>query len=361
MPDFGIMETLAAIGSTIAEGATAIGSTVATGAEALGSTLGLTGAGTAAGTAAGTGAAAGGTALATAAPTSILPAAGIGSGAGLGAAGAGAAAGTAGLAGGLDAALTGGEAVGGALGLGGDLAAGAGGAGALDTALSGGALGASSGASALGATAPGAGAVTAAPSIGATAMGAEGIAAPSTVSSTIDAFLADPSLGTFGKALLTNAPEITSLAGLGQAAATGLGGKTAEQKRLESLAQGLAGQASTDLSGQLSPAMQGGIHSAAESAKAAMRTHFASMGLSGSSSEAQALANIDQTAAFQGAQLAQQIMNRGVQESGMASELYQALMKNAMEQEQDLMTSLGRFSTALAGGNPYATQPQPRA
>ena len=66
--------------------------------------------------------------------------------------------------------------------------------------------------------------------------------------------------------------------------------------------------------------------------------------------EAQALANVDQTVAAQGFQMADQLYQQGVQESGMASNLYQQIMQVNAQSDAALSSSIGNFSAALAGG-----------
>lgn len=336
MPDFGIGEALAVIGSLFAEGAGAVGS-------ALGGTA-------AAGAGAGT-AGSLGTLAATGAGAGVTSGLGAGTLATLGAAGAGA---------GVDAAFSGGDlALGGALGegahsLGGDLAGE--GLTTLDSAFSGstapfGTLGNEGLASGVNAgaapgigtsTSPGVGAVAPAPDLGGASLDE---------ASSIDKLFADPSFSNITGALSAN----KDLIGLGGLAYNATQSALAPgETDLRAQADSLSMQSNQLRSGSLPPGIQSGIDSAAARAKATMRSMFASKGMSDSSSEAATLASIDQRAAQQGAEMAMKLIDTGISEAGMANQLYVALMKQAMERDNALGTSIGRFATALAGGNPYA-------
>jgi hypothetical protein len=274
--------------------------------------------------------------VATGAPTSILPAAGVGSG--------------------------------------------------IDAAMAAGTAGGTGGAAALAAPAAAAGTPSA---TGAFDAGFGSIGAAGGPSSGIDAAFATPAadLGSVGDAALGSGTALAG-GGAGSAAATagdlagtaadtakegfglkdlalplaaagltmagGQGGELPGEAALREQAKSLQAQSTQLRSGQLSPAIQSGLRSASEAAKASMRSMFASKGMSGSSSEVAALADIDQTATFQGAQLAQRMIETGINEAQLSTRLYAALMQQALERDQQLGSAIGSFATALAGGNPFA-------
>lgn len=168
--------------------------------------------------------------------------------------------------------------------------------------------------------------------------------------SNIGQFLQAPDLNTGFNALLAN----KDLLSLGAAALPLLSGPSAMpgEEQLQNLASQMS-SSSTALqgylrSGTLPPGVQAGLNSARESAKAAMRSMFASRGMSGSSSEIASLANIDQTTAAQGAEIAMKLLDKGIQQSQLSSLLYQTILKNAMEQDKEMGAAVGRFSAALA-------------
>lgn len=121
--------------------------------------------------------------------------------------------------------------------------------------------------------------------------------------------ISDPSFANILNAVGAN----KDLIGAGAAAIPLLTGNSAMpgQEQLNSLAQQMSGSSAALTgylnSGTLPPGVQAGLKSASESAKAAMRSMFASRGMSGSSSEVAALANIDQTTAAQGAEIAMKL------------------------------------------------------
>lgn len=101
--------------------------------------------------------------------------------------------------------------------------------------------------------------------------------------------------------------------------------------------------------GTLPQGAQAGIDQAKNSAKAAIRSKYASMGMSGSSSEQQELAAADSNAQAQGEQEALQLLNSGISESQMSSQLYENILNNTMQQDQNLSSAVGNFASSLAG------------
>lgn len=101
--------------------------------------------------------------------------------------------------------------------------------------------------------------------------------------------------------------------------------------------------------GTLPPGLQQGIDSATQSAAATIRSQYASRGMSGSSAEAQDLASLQQRATTQGAQMAMQLYQQGVQESQLADSIYAQLMGVQQEQDKETSSAVGGFAAALAG------------
>lgn len=110
-------------------------------------------------------------------------------------------------------------------------------------------------------------------------------------------------------------------------------------------------------SGTLPPGAQAGIDQAKNSAKASIRSKYASMGMSGSSSEQQELSAIDSNAQAQGEALALQLLNSGISESTLSSQLYENILNGQLEQDKNLSSSIGNFASSLAGAarNPSTT------
>lgn len=109
-------------------------------------------------------------------------------------------------------------------------------------------------------------------------------------------------------------------------------------------------------SGTLPPGAQAGIDQAKNSAKASIRSKYASMGMSGSSSEQQELAAVDANAQAQGEQQALQLLNSGISESQLSGSLYQSILNGQLQQDQALSSSIGNFASSLAGGSSGTTK-----
>jgi hypothetical protein len=101
--------------------------------------------------------------------------------------------------------------------------------------------------------------------------------------------------------------------------------------------------------GTLPPGVQQSLNSAAESAKAAIRSRYAQMG-GDTSAMQQDLANVDQVTATQGATIATQLLSEGVSETGLSEQIYSQLLNLSLQQNSALSGSIGNFATALAGG-----------
>jgi hypothetical protein len=137
--------------------------------------------------------------------------------------------------------------------------------------------------------------------------------------------------------------------------------------------QALAGQltapgiqeANALLTGQLPAGAQAAIDQSAEAAKAATASRFASLGIPGSSMEAQAIGAIDQQAAAQKfadlSQVSQQGLNQIRTAQGFTNEA-DLLNNNIMntQLQQDLLTqqAIANLAASLAGGGVRYSAPQ---
>jgi hypothetical protein len=111
-------------------------------------------------------------------------------------------------------------------------------------------------------------------------------------------------------------------------------------------------------SGTLPPGVSAGLASANSSAAATIRSQYASRGQTGSSAEAQDLANLNATTVSQGAQIASNLLQQGVSESEFSAQLYQGLMDASVKQDAALSTSIANFAGGMAGmGLKSAAQP----
>ena len=98
--------------------------------------------------------------------------------------------------------------------------------------------------------------------------------------------------------------------------------------------------------GTLPPGVQQSLDQAAKQAQATIRSQYAARGMSGSSAEATDLANAQQTVNSQGTQIAMQLLQQGVNETNLSSQLYAQIMSANLQNDNQL----GNALTTLAAG-----------
>lgn len=187
------------------------------------------------------------------------------------------------------------------------------------------------------------------------ATGAGGAGA-ATGPTSVESLFQNPSLANLGNVIAKNPGIALGAAGLGletimQPSIPSISGTT---QQLQSEAAALGSQSAALESylqtGTLPTGVQASLNQAAESAKAAIRSQYARMGDSGSSAEAQDLANVDQTVAAQGGSLALQLLQQGVSEGNLSAQLYQTILNTATAENAQLSQAIGNFAGSLAGG-----------
>jgi len=202
------------------------------------------------------------------------------------------------------------------------------------------------------------------PGISATGIGTTdtgtGVAAPASGSSS-------GSGGGFWNQLLTGATKSVTNNPLGIAAAgAGLGLDLIKgnqplqgQAQLEQQAQQLSAQG-TQLeqylqSGTLPPALQAALGQATAAAKARIMSKYAANGQStdpaANSALAQELNQVDIQAVSSMGQIEQQLLQTGINETGLSSQLYQALVGIDQTNNNALMQAIASFAGALGGKN----------
>ena len=96
------------------------------------------------------------------------------------------------------------------------------------------------------------------------------------------------------------------------------------------------------------------LNQAKQAAQAQVRAKYAGMGLSGSSAEAQDLANVEQSSVAQQFQIGQQMAQTGLSElntsQSQEGSLYEALLKEGTAQGTQLGDILAKFAGAAVGG-----------
>lgn len=192
-----------------------------------------------------------------------------------------------------------------------------------------------------------------APTVDSLASASSAAAAPTATPNSFSQFASNPTFANAGNILTSNPGALISGAGLGLDVLKGNKESGAEKNLKEEASQ--LGQQGSQLegylqSGTLPPGLKSGIDQATASAKATIRSRYASMGLSGSSAEQQELGAVDQRAQEQAAQLGMQLLNTGIGETGMASQLYQTLLGDSLKNDSGLSTAISNFASAAAGG-----------
>lgn len=195
-------------------------------------------------------------------------------------------------------------------------------------------------------------------------LGKAGTAAAAPITGTELSSLAAPAAAAAPSTLSAIKPWIgpaISGAGLAMSAIKGAQPIPAETALKEQASQGAAqGQQlqSYIQNGTLPPGAQAGIDQAKNAAKAAIRSKYASMGMSGSSSEQQELSAVESRAQAEGEQQALQLLNTGINESNMSSQLYEHILNNTMQNDQALSSAVSGFAGSVAGAvNPLAAHP----
>lgn len=105
-------------------------------------------------------------------------------------------------------------------------------------------------------------------------------------------------------------------------------------------------------SGNLPPGLQASLDQATKAAKANIISNFASRGLSTDPSQnsalAQELAAVDAQAVISTAQMGQQLMQTGIQETGLSSQLYTTLAGIDQSMQANIQKSIAGFAAALS-------------
>jgi hypothetical protein len=101
--------------------------------------------------------------------------------------------------------------------------------------------------------------------------------------------------------------------------------------------------------GNLPAGAQTSLDAATRAAKAAVRSQYANMGLSGSSQEADQLAGVDAKEATQKVAMLEDLTKIGVGEMGQATPILQNIMTARLAQDQQQQQAIARLAAALAG------------
>lgn len=174
-------------------------------------------------------------------------------------------------------------------------------------------------------------------------------AAPAQTS--VDRLMADPSLGNAFGVVKSNPGQVLGALGMGyeimnQGNIPGLSSLKGIASRESAQAGALESSLST---GQLPAGYQAAMNQAKEAAKAQLRSKYATLGMSGSTSEAQDLSQVDVNAVAQSAQIASSLFQAGMSESNLSNELLMQIL--GINQQQDAATgnAIANFAAAMGG------------
>jgi hypothetical protein len=161
-------------------------------------------------------------------------------------------------------------------------------------------------------------------------------------------------LATGAENSLTKNPIGTAISGAGLLANTLLKPKQPDLTALQNEASAFNAQQAALTSplttGQLPAGAQAAVNQGVASAKAAMRAKYASLGLSGSTMEAQDLANIDMQAQSQVFSIANQLFQSGMSEAQISTQIYNDLLQTNTQQNAQTGQAIANLAGALNGG-----------
>lgn len=184
----------------------------------------------------------------------------------------------------------------------------------------------------------------------------------------VDKFIADPSLASAAHVLGSNAGLLIGAGGLGyQALTQPTVPKAAQAPAVTSAQLDLAKQATAGATaleaplttGVLPPGAQSAINNATKAAKARVIGNYASRGMDVGKDAAgnytnpslvQDLNAIDQQAAGQVFQYADQLYQQGLSQAQISEGLYNAILQNTTAQNDTMSKAISNFVTAAAGG-----------
>ncbi len=185
---------------------------------------------------------------------------------------------------------------------------------------------------------------------------APGAAGAAPAQNSFSKFISHPSLDNAGNILTSNPASVIGALGLGYEALTQpkLPSESATVGAINDQAGALSKQA-TQLesyinNGTLPAGAMAQITQAANAAKATLKSRYAALGLSGSTSEATALAQVDQQIQGQIFQQGQTLLEEGIKESGLSADLYKAVLGETNAQNTIMSGAISNFAAAVAGG-----------
>jgi hypothetical protein len=169
--------------------------------------------------------------------------------------------------------------------------------------------------------------------------------------SSVDQFISNPTWGGAGNILKSNPSAVIGALGLGydvmhQGSVPGMSNLQNAATEAQRTSQQLNSYINT---GDLPPGFTAAMNQAKQAAKAQVRSKYASMGMSGSTPETQDLANVDVQAVAAQAQVAAQLLQSGISESGVAQQLLASIVNINQEQDTATAQAISNFAAAMGG------------
>jgi hypothetical protein len=103
------------------------------------------------------------------------------------------------------------------------------------------------------------------------------------------------------------------------------------------------------LGGTLPAGAQAAIDNYTKSAEAQVRSTYASLGLSGSTMEADAINQVKQNAQAQTFNIANELFQQGQKGTAMSSDLYNTILQTQLGEDKSLSDAIGNFAAQLMG------------
>jgi hypothetical protein len=104
------------------------------------------------------------------------------------------------------------------------------------------------------------------------------------------------------------------------------------------------------VSGTLPPGAQASVDQLTQSEIAKIKSQFASMGLSGSTMETEAIAQAQEGAQARAFSIAQNMASLGLSDMQLSSGIFQQLLNSGLRSDQEFQQALTQFASSLAGG-----------
>lgn len=175
-----------------------------------------------------------------------------------------------------------------------------------------------------------------------------------TTPTSFDQFIKDPTWSSAFNVLKSNPQAVVGGLGLGydvmhQGNVPGLGALQSAATSAQKNSSELMSYINT---GQLPPGYQAAMDQAKQAAKAQLRSKYAGLGMSGSTAEAQDIANVDVQAVAAQADVAANLLQSGISEANVSQQLLADIVGINQQQDTETTNAIMSFAQALGGSQP---------